>query len=231
MSECTLSEVRKAAYENPGLVFCSSLPLYVLAEKQPRPGEPDYVEVACTVVNGVTGMMLYLSPVDAMIGCQLRNRTGRKYEIFPFEAIDPRAFIRKHDGWFSMYVAFGFAAYDNKLMLDRTDHMRTLLYVIYGKFAPEQIEDHFHLGFGESMMNWLDKIHRVAGLSDYDQLISEQARCSVAELSVIASSALQAADYLDEKACHGLMQCALYDPVEAEWRFIDDIERFDGSVV
>ena len=231
MSESTsLSEARKAIYQNPDLVICSSLPLYVLAEKQPLPEEPDHIEVACMIANGATGLVLYLSPLDAMIGCRERNSMGQKYEIFPFEAIDPRDFIRQHDGWLSMYVVFGFAAYDNKLLLDEMGHPSMLLYTIYEKIPPEQIGDHFHLEFSENMTNWLDRVHRVAGLPDYDSIISEQARSSMTELDIIASSALQVADYLEKKKCHGLVQCAIYDPVEAEWRFIDDIENLDGVV-
>lgn len=229
MSESTsLSEARRAIYENPNLVVCSSLPLYVLAEKRPCVEDPDHIEVACTVVNGATGLVLYLSPLDAMIGCRERNSMGKKYEIFPFEAIDPRDFIRQHGGWLSMYIVFGFAAYDKKLLLDEMGRPSMLLYTIYEKIPPEQIEDHFHLEFSENMTNWLDRVHRMAGLPDYDNIISEQTRSPMAELDIIASSALQVADYLEEKQCGSLVQCAIYDPVEAEWRFVNDIENLDG---
>ncbi|KAF1029072.1 MAG: hypothetical protein GAK40_00673 [Burkholderia plantarii] len=49
--------------------------------------------------------MAYLSIIDAMIERYSRNRDGRQYQIFPFESIDPRPFIKGHDSWLTVYLA------------------------------------------------------------------------------------------------------------------------------
>jgi hypothetical protein len=91
--------------------------LYVLLEKRPRPDAPDWVEVGSWKQGDADGMMMYLSLIDAMIDLYSRNRESRRYQIFPFEAIDPRPFIKGHEGWLTVYLAYGFAARSDGLLL------------------------------------------------------------------------------------------------------------------
>jgi hypothetical protein len=215
----TLSEQRKEIYKNPELVFCSPLALYALAERNPRPDCPEYVEVACERVQGVEGVILHLSPIDAAIYCREINSNGRKYEIYPYEAIDPRTFIQRHEQCLSLYIVYGYEAHDNKLKPNKNGFPNGLIYPLHYQFAPQEAQDHFHLQFSEKMTGWLDRLHKAAGLPDYQSLVYEQAKSSMAELVMDATAALQAAEYLNEPGQEAT-QCALFDPVEAQWRFV-----------
>jgi len=216
----TLSEQRKEIYKNHNLAICSSLALYVLAELSPRPDNPTNLVLGCTEVNDVEGIGLFVSPVDAVIRRRAFNCKGGNFEVFPFESIDPRRFIRDSDGWLTLYIAYGFAAHGNKLVLEENGYPSVLVYVTHSKFSLEDIGDHIHLEFGKSVTNWLDRVHRAVGLPDYPSLVYEQARSPMTELELLASTALRVAEYTepDERKP---MQCAVFDPVEAQWRFAD----------
>ena len=127
----TLSEQRKEIYENPDIPLCSSLALYALVERNPRPDDPDYAELACWRYrdNGMEGIVLCLSPIDAMIELRAYNTGGRRYEAVPYEAVNPAIFIRRHGGWFSLFILYGYAAHDNKLLLNRRGHPIELFYI------------------------------------------------------------------------------------------------------
>jgi hypothetical protein len=233
----TLCEQRQEIYKNPGLIFCCPLPLYALAERNPRPDCPDYAEIACERIQGVEGVLLCLSPVDAMIYRAQCNSAGRKYEVFPYEAIDPRIFIQSHDHCLSLYIVYGFEARNNKLLLNREGYPNELIWPIHFKFSPEDIEEHFCLGFGEGMTGWLDALHRKAGLSDYRSHVHEQADLAMDDLDFAASTALQVAEYMEKDSAQDTTQCAIYDPVESQWRFVDfadmdldDCREYRGNV-
>ena len=98
----SLADIRAQLHDSPDHVFCCKLPLDVLLEKRPRPDAPDWVEVGCWKQGDAEGMMVYLSLIDAMIDLYSRNRESRRYQIFPFEAIDPRPFIKGHEGWLTV---------------------------------------------------------------------------------------------------------------------------------
>jgi len=221
----TLSEQRQEAYKDPNLVFCCPLPLYALVEENPRPDEPNYVEVGCMRINGVIGVILCLSPIDAMIERRSYNRDGRRYEVFPYEAVDPRTFIRRHNGWLSLYIVYGYAAHNNKILLSKNGRPAAMLYTLHRAYSPEEIKEHFHLAISDEVTGWLDELHKKARLPDYQSLVSEQARTSMDELDFMASTALQVGDFMEARG-HEVTQCALYDPVESEWRFVsqDDLE-------
>jgi hypothetical protein len=216
----TLCEQRQEIYKNPDLPICSSLALYVLAELRPRPDNPNHFVLGCTEVNDVEGIGLFVSPVDAVIRCRVFNSEGGKFEVFPFESIDPRRFIRDHDGWLTLYIAYGFAAHGNKLVLRENGYPSGLIYTTHSKFSLEDIKEHIHFEFGKSVTNWLDRVHRAVGVPEYPSLVYEQAQSPMAELELLASTALRVAEYTEPDE-HKPMQCALFDPVEAQWRFAD----------
>jgi len=216
----TLCEYRKGVYESPDLVFCSSLALYALAEKKPHPGEPNYAELACLRINGVEGVLLCLSPIDAMIQRLKYSADGQKYEVCPYEVADPRIFIRHHDNWLSLHIVYGYGAHNNKVLLDTGGYPCGQIFALHYQFSPENIDSHFCLNIQEEITSKLNKLHRLAGLPDYWSLVHEQAQSSMPELDVLASTALRVADYIEIDKVQESTQCALYDPVEAKWRFV-----------
>ena len=216
----TLSELRKGIYENPDLPMCSSLPLYVIVESNPRPENPNAARFGHLESNGTEGIMLFVSPLDAVIKCREFNKEGGHFGVSPFESYDPRRTIRSQNGWLSMYIFYGFAAHGNKLILNEDGYLSGLSYPLHHQFKVEDVEEHIHLEFHQHISDWLDRVHRAVGLPDYPSLVYEQAKSSMAELEMIASTALQIAEYTepDERKP---VQCAIYDPVESQWCFAD----------
>ena len=214
----TLAEIRSKAYEAPDHVFCCNLPLYILLEKRPRPDAPDWVEVGCWKQGDAEGMMVYLSLIDAMIDLYSRNRESRRYQIFPFEAIDPRPFIKGHEGWLTVYLAYGFAARSDGLILSERGEPMSLMQGMHFQISPDSNE-HFHLQFGDKLLAWLDQLHHTAGIPDYSRVAREHAECSSAELNSMTQEALRRI-----KAHIGgqveSSHCGLYDPIEQQWRLV-----------
>ena len=162
--------------------------------------------------------MVYLSLIDAMIDLYSRNREGRRYQIFPFESIDPRPFIKGHEGWLTVYLAYGFAAQHDGLILSERGEPMSLLQGTHFQISPDSTE-HFHLQFGDKLLAWLDRLHATAGIPDYSQVAQEHADSSSAELNAMAQEALHRIE------AHGGGQtesshCALYDPIEQRWRLV-----------
>ena len=219
----SLIEQRQEAYENPSLVMRPSLPFYMLVEKAPRSGCPHDVRYGCMELNGVEGILLYVSPLDAVIRCRSFNREGGKFEVCPFEAIDPRRFILSRDCWLSLYICCGFVAQGGKLMLDEYGSPYELIYPLYHQFKPEEIEEHIHLEFDENVRGWLERVPHIVGLPDYLSLALEQGQSSMPELELTASTALQAVSYIDLNCFDPTQpaQCAVFDPVESQWCFVD----------
>ena len=74
-----LAEVQSELAASTDHVFHSSLSLYIIAENRPRPDCPNWVEVGCLKKDDAEGMMVYLSPLDALLDAQVRNRDGGDY--------------------------------------------------------------------------------------------------------------------------------------------------------
>jgi len=217
----TLSELRKEVYENPDLQMCSSLPLYGLIELVSRPDKPNAVRYGCLELGDVKGILLFVSPVDAIIKCREFNRNGGAFDVFPFEFVNPRGFIRDYDGWLTLYIVYGFAARNNKLLLSKGGDIQVLPFWVHRKFNLEGIEEHIHFTFPDDLSDWLNRVHRAVALPDYPSLAYEQAKSTMGELEIVASTALQVADYMEGEAHHKPVECAVFDPVESEWCFAD----------
>lgn len=162
--------------------------------------------------------MVYLSPIDAMIDLYSRNCEGRRYQIFPFEAIDPRPFIKEHESWLTVYLAYGFAARSDGLLPSERAEPMPLMQGMYFQISPDSAE-HFHLQFDDELLTWLDRLHRTAGIPDYGRVAQEHAEASSVELNAMAQDALR-----QVKAHSGEQtessHCALYDPIEQCWRLV-----------
>lgn len=221
-AQLSLADIRKKAHDAPDHVFCCNLPLYILLEKRPRPDNPDWVEIACWKQDGAEGVMVYISIIDAMIDLYSRNRDSRRYQIFPFESIDPRPFIKGHGGWLTVYLVYGFAATSDGLLLSKRGEPMSLMQGTHFQIDPDSTE-HFHLQFGEKILAWLDHLHERAGMSDYGRIAQEQAEASAAELHGLAREALHRLGNPpagESESTH----CALYDPIDQRWRLVAHAE-------
>ncbi len=214
----TLAGIRAKLDEAPHHIFHASLPLYILLEKRPRPDNHDWVEVGCWKQGNAEGMMVYLSLIDAMIDLYGRNRNGGRYRIFPFEAIDPRAFIDGHGGWFTVYLVYGFAARGNRLLLNERGEPMSMTHATHFQITPD-MADHFHLQFGDKMVAWLERLHDKAGMPDYGRIVDELAVASSDELNRHAGEALQRIERPDAGR-DNITHCGLYDPIEQCWRYV-----------
>jgi hypothetical protein len=214
----TLAEVQAELAARPEHVFHSSLSLYVIAEKRPRPDCPDWVEVGCLDKDGAEGMMVYLSPLDALLDANIRSSDGGRYHVHPFEALDPRPFIAGHHHWLTLYLVYGFAARGNHLLLSERGNVQALTVGMHFQITPD-IFDHFHLSFSDDLIEELNVLHRTAGLYDYGDILTELTECSAEELD---QKAQEATERIGNPICGDndhVTHCALYDPIEQRWRF------------
>lgn len=170
----TLAEFAADLARNARCAFHSSLSLYALADKRPKPGQPDWVEVGCIKNHGVDGMLVYLSPLDALLDAQSRNRSGAQYRVYPFEAIDPRPYIKEHDGWFTVYVGYGFAARGRHLVVSARGAVQARIMGVHFRITPDAFE-HFHIDFSEAMIDKINTFHRAANMHDYGRVIEKLA--------------------------------------------------------
>lgn len=218
MIHATYAEWFSATRSESNHIFHVSLPCYALVEAKPRPGKPNWAEVASyQPKKGGEGMLAYLSLVDAALDQHTFNLDGPQYRIMPFEVIDPRAFLQQHDNWFTVYVVYGFAARGNRLVTTETGALQVLTQVKHFHITPD-IVSHFQLDFGEQAVAWLNKVHRAAGLPDYPRMVEELGECSVAEIEQHAKDAMRkiGPSIVDKQ---NISHCALYDTVEGRWRF------------
>jgi hypothetical protein len=214
----TLSEVKDELAASTDRVFHSSLSLYIIAENRPRPDCPDWVEVGCLDINGAEGMMVYLSPLDALLDAQVRNRDGGRYRIYPFEALDPRPYIAEHNHWLTLYLVYGFAARGKHLLVNEQGNVQTLTLGTHFQITPDMFE-HFHLAFPDSLVDELNAVHRAAGIYDYGDILNELTGRSVQDLDWQAREATECIGEPVSGDNDNVTHCALYDPTEQRWRF------------
>ena len=199
----------------PGQIIHASLPLYILVERRPRPDSPNFVEIGCGMQHGVRGMLVYRSLIDAMLERYTRNRHGGNYLIIPFARIDPRLHLRAHNDCLTVYLAYGFAARGNRLVLNKQGDLSVWTQGTHFQIAPETAH-HFHLNFS---VEWMEPLHAKVQMHDYDHMVRELAdAASTAQIDRLARTALQRVD----KPVSGgdITHCALYDHIEQRWRFV-----------
>lgn len=218
MIDTTYAAWRSTVGSEPNQIFHASLPFYALLETNPKPRQPDWVEIACYKrKNNGEGMLAYLSLVDAELERQSLNRGGRRYRIAPLEVIDPRPYLRQHDNWFTVYMVYGFAARGEQLMTDSKGGLQALSHVTHFRITPD-IAQHFHLSFGERVIDWLETLHRVAEIPDYARMIEDLALSSPFEIERFAQDALRQV-VAPVVGKNNISHCALYDTVEGRWCF------------
>jgi hypothetical protein len=210
----TLAQHR-ASVSHDDLAFCADPPLYTLIERKPRPDEPDYIEISCCKKYGTVGMMVFLSPLDAMVSLHEANQRGRRYELCPFELIDPRPFMKAHHGVLYLFLVYGYAGRDNKLIHEHGELLPLIKYM--GFQIQDYAHHHFHLRFEPAFTNWLTQQLWQAGLSDYGRINIELTEATLTEIEYLALEAAQASKRTEGE----ITQTAFYDSVEQCWRFID----------
>lgn len=200
----------------PNHVFHTSLRLFALVEEQ-APGARNPIEVACMKMrDGAEGMMAYVSVLDAALDCDIRNRSGRRFTILPFTDIDPRSFIKAHDGWFTIHLIYGIAAHQNRLMLSAEGDVQVLPLANHFQI-PGDFGEAFTIQFHASVHANLETLYLRAGLNASSWL-DEMTQWTPAEA---ARYALEAREKIKRPltGSTGISQCAFYDPIEQRWRF------------
>jgi hypothetical protein len=214
----TLATLR-ASIPHDFLAFCTSYHLYCLLEKRPLPEEPDHIELCCFRHPRGVSIMVFLSPVDAVIEQTCRNSKGRRYEVYPFELVSPHPFIAEHDGVLSLALIYGFAALNDELLTEASGISLPLLHVM--NFSPiPRIGEHFYLMLNQGFIDWLDGRLREAELSDYGVNNRKLSESPVSEIERLATLALKHPSRATESDCADLEQIAFFDVGEECWRFI-----------
>lgn len=162
------------------------------------------------------GMMAYVSVLDAALDCAIRNRNGRRFTILPFADIDPRSFIKAHDGWFTIYLIYGIAAHQDRLMLSPEGDVQVLPLANHFRI-PSDFGEAFTIQFHASVHANLETLYSRAGLIASNWL-DEMAQWTPAEAMRYA---LEAREKINQPltGSSGITQCAFYDPIEQRWCF------------
>ncbi|MDR3212491.1 MAG: hypothetical protein LBT71_01015 [Azoarcus sp.] len=71
----TMAE-RRAQISHDDLAFCTSYLLYCLIETNTRPDNPNWININCRQFGGTTRMMVFRSPIDAMVTLIEENKRG-----------------------------------------------------------------------------------------------------------------------------------------------------------
>lgn len=220
----TLAEVKRELATDHQLIIHSSLSLYILADRRPKPDNPDWIEVGCVNKGGAEGMMVHLSPLDALLEAKSRNSKGAKFHVQPFEAIDPRPYIIDHSGWLTLYLVYGFAGRGKRLVINQLGHLQAMIMGMHFQIGPDDL-DHFHLSFSDKLIDYVNTLHGIAGIPDYARIIQDQADSTGQELEVQAQDALLR---IEQPAIgeDDITHCAIYDPIDRQWRFasFDDLQ-------
>ncbi|MDR1662128.1 MAG: hypothetical protein LBR95_06850 [Azoarcus sp.] len=214
----TLAEQR-ARFSHDDLAFCTSYLLYILIEKGIRPDDPDWVEIACQKFGSELRMLVFRSPIDAMVMLIAGNRQGHRYEICPFELLDPRPFMKKHGDVLRLAFVYGFAAEDGKVLSSQNGSPFPLLEMMNFGPVPDYSE-HFHLVLDENFMDWMNRQILQAGLTTYGEINRELSESPLAELEQLGNEALA---QVSGRVIHGgepIMEHAFFDTIERHWRFI-----------
>lgn len=221
-AQSSLAERRAAARIASDRVIAASLPLYVLAEQHPTRDQPGCIEIGCWKEGEAEGVMAYVSPLDAMIDLYSRNRDGGQYQIFPFEAVDPRALIKSHDGWLTVYLVYGFSARGNRFLLNGRGEPIPLTLGTHFQIDIDAA-DQVHLQFSDKLLTWLDRLHQKARIPDHGRVAQEQSEGSATELDRLAQDALLRIAGIDA-AAPAITHCGIFDPIERCWRFVSFAE-------
>jgi hypothetical protein len=216
----TLAEQR-ARFSHDDLAFCTSYLLYILIERGTRPKNPDYVEIACQRFGNKpeTRMMAFRSPLDAMMAQIVENRQGRRYEILPFELLDPRPFMKKHGDMLRIALVYAFAAKGGKVLSSKDGGPFPLPEMMsFG--APPDYSEHFHLVLNENFMDWMNRQAMRAGLIDYGETCRELSEAPLAELKELAHIALAQVSSRIIRGGTPIPEYAFFDTIERRWRSI-----------
>jgi hypothetical protein len=208
---------RRARFSHDDLAFCTSCLLYILIERDTRP--PDRVDIACRKFGSEVRMVVFRSPPDAMVTLIAENRRGHRYEIYPFELLDPRPFMKKHGDVLRLAFVYGFAAEGGKVLFSKDGSPFQLLEMIDFGPVPDYSE-HFHLVLNEDFMDWINRKVMLAGLTDYGEINRELSESPLAELEQLGNEALA---QVSGRVIHDgepIMEHAFFDTIERHWRFI-----------
>jgi len=214
----TLAQVRQDLFESDeNFCFCT-LPLYILAERHPQPDDPYTYRIAGERY-GEKGILVFLSPLDAALEKDARNQGGNRYEVMPFEILEPRQCIVHFDGFLSLLMVFGYLASDHGLIPDKSGRQIPLTYDIYEPMDVEEMDgEKVTLGIAPRVTEWFDSFYKKAGIPDYPRIIYDTVNALRIEIETMIGDALERANFVsnDAKFTH----CAVYDPLERVWRYV-----------
>jgi len=214
----TLAQVRQDLFESDeNFCFCT-LPLYILAEHHPQPDDPYTYRIAGERY-GEKGILVFLSPLDAALEKDARNQGGNRYEVMPFEILEPRQCVVEFDGFLSLLMVFGYAATERGLIPDEAGRQIPLTYNVHEPMNVENMDDEkVTLGISPDITEWFDSFYQKVGILDYPKIIQDGANALPVEIEAMTSDALDRANFASKDA--EITHCAAYDPLERAWRFV-----------
>jgi hypothetical protein len=225
----TLAEMRCHLIEDVPYVLRGSIPLYILAEKKPRPDGSTGLLVASNMVGEVWGTLIYLSPLDAAIDGERMNRQGRDFQVRPLESFDPRNNIVADGGFMTLDFVSDFLASGNELIPDENNALRPNAYRVHMLVREEDLQEPpIQFDFDDDMVDLFNDLHRKAGIRDYYQISLDMARETPMALVGMAREALKKARRA--KSATLPTQHGVFDPVDMRWRFAERIEKEDRKI-
>jgi hypothetical protein len=102
-----------------GQVLFPDPSLYVAINHEPRPDDPDWVNVLCEGSADEKAIRAYLSPFDALLDAAYSSKPGKPYHVVPAYQFVPTAFVDDHNGRLALDIHLGWPACDGALISRR----------------------------------------------------------------------------------------------------------------
>lgn len=192
--------------------------LYLAVNYEPRPGNPNWVNVLCEHTEDGKAISAYLSPLEAMVDAACFSGPGRLYHAICAHEFDPRTFIGDHDGRLAFGLHLAWAAHDGKL-IRRPERAfaacRPAQTMLVQPAAMSRIE--FHVD--TDILETYERIREQAGLFAYGETAKRVVSLDERRKHQMVAQAIQKIPgSCDSDA--GCNQLAIYDPEFTQWHFV-----------
>lgn len=167
------------------------------------------------------GIVAFLSPIDAYIESVSLNQYSNEWEVQPFHQVDPREFILTHNYKLIVYLIYGMAGYNGKLVSRNGESKKypKPLFSHYQFNVPKEAVEQECFTVMYKDLDLINDIYDKSGIYNYYGILLDVAEWSESMKLESAQEALRLSKMISEES--GFNQTALYDPINKKWAFVD----------
>ncbi|MGW9757075.1 MULTISPECIES: hypothetical protein [Burkholderia] len=203
---------------SPGQVFFPEPSLYLVANYEPRPDNPNWVNVLCERHDGGDAICAYLSPVDAMLDAIFASKQGKRYYAIPASGFVPTTFIDDNNGRLALDVHLGWPARNGQLIARRNGKPVSCASHHEMQVPPEHAH-HIAFRLEQGTLAVLDELYMSAGLFAYRETFNTMMGWPETRRNRAVTAAVQKMGGL-APAGSEYNQMALYDAEFEQWHFV-----------